>query len=46
MLIDRAGACLERCGKLTLENVDEGNKKFLTILAGLLLMSNEELGPP
>jgi Fungal protein kinase len=44
MLIDRAGACLERCRKLTLENVDEGNKKFLTILAGLLLMSDEELG--
>jgi hypothetical protein len=44
MLIDRAGACLERCGKLTFSNVDECNRKFLTILAGLLLMSGEELG--
>jgi hypothetical protein len=43
MLIDKAGACLEQCKKLIFKNVNEGNKKFLTILASLLLISDKEL---
>jgi hypothetical protein len=42
-IIDKVGACLKRCRKLTFKNVNKSNKKFLTILASLLLISDKEL---